>query len=105
MKAILQVMHVNEVKRGVSRVSGKPYEIQTAYAMVLNESGEPEAVGELLIPRDQTEQIKPGLFTGTYQFGVDEKKNIGARLVALTPTVITATAAKPLSIPAAQKAN
>ena len=108
MKAIIQIMHVNEVKRGTARVSGRPYELQTAYAMLLTEDGQPEAVGELLIPRDQTGDIKPGMYTGNYQFGVDEKKNIGARLVSLIPTVITATSNKlptaPAAAPAASKA-
>lgn len=87
MKAIIQILHVNEVKKGVSK-TGRPYELQTAFAMLLDESGSPQAVGELLMPRDMPEPPKPGLYTGVYQFGVDDKKNIGARLVSLTPTAL-----------------
>lgn len=39
MQSLIQILKVNEVKKGVSRKSGNPYEIRDAECLLLNEDG------------------------------------------------------------------
>ncbi len=84
----VQILKVNEVQKGVSAKTGKPWERHTAECMLLSDTGEIECVGRLVIPDSLRENIQPGIFRAGFALVVptfgDQKGDITARLTALT---------------------
>jgi hypothetical protein len=88
LPAFIQILKVNDLRKGVGQKSGKPYEMQDAECMLLNESGELEQVGVLQLPKDMTGDAapRPGVYIPTYgmRAGMQDRK-IAPVILSLTP--------------------
>jgi len=92
----LQVLKVNAVESGTSKKTGTAWERHTAECMLLNDDGEIECVGRLVIPQAMRETIKVGTFRAGFALVVptfgDAKGDITARLTSLLPVVASKSA-------------
>lgn len=89
MQAVLQILKVNEVKSGVSKKTGNPYELQDAECVLLDDKGAPMQIGVLSIPKDLRGKAEVGVFTGSFSLRPDlQTRRIEAVLVGLTPVPI-----------------
>ena len=83
----IQVLKINEVEKGVSAKTGKPWERHTAECCLLDASGAVECVGKLSIPPPLRGEMKVGIFSAGFTLAVptygDAKGDITARLVSL----------------------
>lgn len=66
MQSTIEIFKLDDVKKGTSAKSGKPYEIHTAQAALRDEAGNIDTVGVLDIPPDLRGKVAPGLFRGTF---------------------------------------
>lgn len=96
MQSIIRIFKVNEVRKGVGRESGKPYEMQDAECCLLKDTGEIDQVGVLTLPKELTGEdangrprVAPGDYIGTFALksGMKDRK-IGAVLVGLQPYAV-----------------
>jgi len=86
MNSILQILKVNESRKGVAKDSGKPWEMQDAECVILDEAGNPESVGVLLIPKSLMGSVQPGIFLGSFSLRAGMRdRRIEAELVGLRP--------------------
>lgn len=84
MQAIIQILKVNEVKKGVSKKTGNPYELQDAECVLLNDDGTPSQIGVLSIPKDLREKVQAGTYTGSFSLRPDlQTRRIEAVLIGL----------------------
>ncbi len=86
--SLLQIIKVNEVRKGVSRESGKPWEMQDAECILLNDDGSPSQVGVLMIPKVIREkgEVKVGRYVGSFALQPNlSTRRIEAVLTALNP--------------------
>jgi hypothetical protein len=84
--ALIQIIKVNELRKGIGRESGKPYEMQDAECLLLNDDGSPSTVGVLQLPKDlQGDKApKPGVYTGSFALKSNVMdRRIGAVLTSL----------------------
>ena len=89
MQAVIQILKVNELKTGTSAKTGKPYEVQDAECVLLDENGMPDQIGVLPVPKALRDQVRPGVFTGTFALKPDfQSRRIEAVLTGLTPVPI-----------------
>jgi hypothetical protein len=89
MNSILQILKLNELRKGVSSKTGKPYEMQDAECLLLTDTGEVESVGVLQIPRDLMGKVSLGIFLGSFSLRPDmQTRRIGAVLTGLQPYTI-----------------
>jgi len=86
--SILQVLKVNELRKGTSTKTGRPYEMQDCECALLSDAGELEQVGVLPLGKDMMGDNAPKVGTYTASFalraGMQDRK-IGAVLTGLTP--------------------
>jgi hypothetical protein len=84
MQAIIQILKVNDLKTGVSSKTNRPYEIQDAECLLLNDDGTPSQIGVLSIPKDLRGKVQPGTYTGSFSLRPDlQTRRIEAVLVGL----------------------
>ncbi len=104
--SIIQILKVNELKKGVSSKNGRPYEIQDCECALLADTGELEQVGVLQLGRDMMGDNAPKVGTYSASFalraGMTDRK-IGAVLTGLTPYDVRKPGAS--AAPAAPKAG
>lgn len=92
MQSILQILKVNDLKKGTSKKTGQPYEMQDAECLILKETGEVDQVGVLRIPKDLRGQLVPGVYLGRYALRPDmQTREIVPVLVGLQPYAVAAT--------------
>jgi hypothetical protein len=84
----IQVIKVNDVRRGTSKKSGNPYEMQDAECLLLDESGTPSQVGVLMIPKDLMGKVQPGQYAASFSLTVDMERRVTARVTELRPVKI-----------------
>jgi len=88
MPSILQVLKVSEVRKGVGAESKKPYEIQDADCILLNDDGTPNAVGTWMVSKELTGKLQPGTYTASFSLvvgqGKENRGRIGAVITGLT---------------------
>ncbi|MGA0610853.1 hypothetical protein [Caldimonas sp. KR1-144] len=88
MQSLLQIIAVGERRTGVSKTSGKPWEMQEAECILLNDDGTPNKVGVLNVPRELVGKVAVGTFIGSFALGANYKdRRIEAQLVGLQPYV------------------
>lgn len=91
----IQILKINPVESGTSKKTGQPWERHTAECMLLDDKGEIECVGRLVIPPPLRESLSVGTFRAGFALVVptygDTKGDIVARLTSLVPV----PAAKP----------
>lgn len=84
MQSIIQIIKVNDTKSGVK--DGRPWEIQDAECILLNDDGTPSQVGVLSLPKDLRGQVKPGTYLGSFALRADlRSRRIEAVLTGLQP--------------------
>lgn len=66
LTSIIRILKLNEVRKGVSNKTGKPYEMQDAECLLLTAEGEIDQVGVLQIPRDLMGKVTTGDFIGSF---------------------------------------
>jgi hypothetical protein len=89
MNSILQILKLNEVRKGVSVKNGRPWEMQDAECLLLDETGAVDQVGVLQIPRDLMGKVTTGIYLGTFALRPDlQTRKIGAVLTGLQPYTI-----------------
>jgi hypothetical protein len=95
MQSLIQIIKVNEPRSGVARLSGKPYTMQDAECLLLNDDGTPSQVGVLMLPKDLTGKITVGTYMGTFALQSSMKdRRIEAVLTGLQPYSVKAPAQK-----------
>lgn len=100
MQSIIRILKLNEVRKGVSQKTGKPYEMQDAECLLLTDTGEVDQVGVLQIPKDLMGKVTTGDFIGTFALRPNlQDRRIGAVLTGLQPYAVRGTPS-----PAAAKA-
>jgi hypothetical protein len=87
----IRIFKLDEVVKGISTKTQKPWERHTAQCALMNDKGELEKVGVLDIPPTLREKAKPGDFRGVFalttrEFG-DRRGLIEAVLTDLMPDV------------------
>jgi hypothetical protein len=86
MQSTIQIFKLDEVKKGVSKKTGNPYEIHTAQAALIDAAGNVDTVGVLDIPQALREQVKPGVYTGSFAMKTNfQTGRIESVLTGLTP--------------------
>ncbi len=86
MQSMIQIFKLDEVKKGTSAKTGKPYEIHTAQAALIDANGGVDQVGVLDIPPALREHVKPGLYTGSFAMKTNfSNGRIESHLTGLTP--------------------
>ncbi|MGC4062564.1 MAG: hypothetical protein QM749_17655 [Aquabacterium sp.] len=102
MQSIIRILKVNDLRSGVGRESGKPYEMQDAECCLLKDTGEVDQVGVLTLPKELTgtlpdgrTKVQPGEYIGTFALraGMKDRK-IGAVLTGLQPYAVGKVSAK-----------
>lgn len=87
MQSIIQILKVNELRKGVSAKSNKPWEMQDCECILINHDGTVGSVGVLQLPRMLIGERAPiaGKYTATFALsaGLLDRK-INAVLTALT---------------------
>ena len=89
MQSILQVLKVNEVRKGISTKTQRPYEMQDAECLLLKETGEVDQVGVLQIPRDLLGKVVPGVYLGSFALRPNmASRRLEAQLTGLQPYAV-----------------
>lgn len=94
MQAILQILKLNDPRTGVGKASGRPYDMQDAECIILNDDGTVAEVGVLNIPDELRGKVTPGTYTGAFALRASKAKDggrkIGAVLTGLVPYAVKA---------------
>lgn len=86
MQSLIQIFKVNDVKKGNSKKTGNPYEIQDCECALLTAEGQIDQVGVLTLPKELSGKVVPGVFMGSFAMKVDfQTRHIGAVLTGLNP--------------------
>ncbi|AVS66378.1 hypothetical protein C8245_12470 [Paracidovorax avenae] len=105
MNSLIQILKVNEPRSGISDKTKKPWTMQEAEVALLDDNGEIQKVGGLMLPRDMVGENAPakGIYIGSFALDVNYmSRRVEAVLVDLRPyNVKPASAAGPASAPAA----
>jgi hypothetical protein len=81
LNAKLQILSV-ETREGTSKKSGAAYKMVVAQCAVHDEDGTLK-VGELVVPKELPQDIKPGFYDAVFKVGVSMDKKVGGLLVGL----------------------
>jgi hypothetical protein len=88
MQSLIKILKVNEPRKGISSKTNKPWEMQDAECLLMNDDGSVGSVGVLQLPKALMGTNLPavGDYTAkfTLQSGMTDRK-INAVLVGLTP--------------------
>lgn len=102
MQSLLNILKINELRKGVSQKTGRPYEMQDAECLLLKDDGSVDQVGVLQIPRDLLGSVQPGIFIGSFALRPDmASRRIQAVLTGLQPYSLPAGARATTSPPVA----
>lgn len=86
MESIIQILKLNDLKSGVSRKTGNPYEMQDAECLLLKEDGSIDQVGVLQVQKSLRDKALPGVYTGSFALHSNfASRRIEAVLTDLTP--------------------
>lgn len=86
IKSVIQIIKVNELRTGSK--DGRPWAMQDAECLLLDENGEASQVGVLMLPRDMRGDAAPakGVYLGSFALvaGLRDRR-IEAQLTGLVP--------------------
>lgn len=68
----VQILVVNPA-RELPTKSGGTFQVQDAETVILDDSGQPEVVGPLSIPRDLIGKVSPGMYDAVFKWERDYK--------------------------------
>jgi hypothetical protein len=80
MTSIVQILKVNETRRG--NKDGRDWAMQDCECALLNEAGEVEEVGVLMLPKDLTDKVRTGTFIGSFSLRADRSREGQRRILA-----------------------
>ena len=83
MNVFLHILKVNEIREGVSKQSGNPYRMQDAECMILDDKGEVDQVGVLMLAKDQVGKTDPGIYIGSFAMRANTSKDGGRKIEAV----------------------
>lgn len=66
MQSLIKIFKLDEVKKGLSKKTGNPYEIHTAQAALIDANGNVDTVGVLDIPPELRGKVVPGDYSGSF---------------------------------------
>lgn len=108
LPAFIRVLIVQEVRKGVSKRTGTPFEMQEIDCMTLDENGVEMQVGVMQVPAPLLGKITRGTYAPVYGMRVDfASRGIKPAIVDLTPVSGAPTpgrVVKAAEAPAAAKA-
>lgn len=88
MHSLIQILKVNEPRSGISEKSKKQWTMQEAEVALVDENGEIQKVGGLMLPRDMVGDKAPakGLYIGSFALDVNYMtRRVEAILTELRP--------------------
>jgi hypothetical protein len=89
MNVFLQILKLNPIREGVGKASGKPYRMQDAECLILDDAGAVDQVGVLMLSPEQVDKTMPGTYLGSFAMRAntsrDGQRRIEAVLTGLTP--------------------
>ncbi|CAM3342998.1 hypothetical protein [Paracidovorax anthurii] len=88
LTSLIQILKVNELRKGVSQRTGRPYEMQDAECALLDDAGVLQQVGVLQLDKSMMGESapEPGVYMASFALAASMKdRRIGAVLTALRP--------------------
>src|SRR5471030_488997 len=83
MNVFLQILKLNPIREGTGKVSGNPYRMQDAECMILDDKGEVDQVGVLMLSKDQVGKTDPGIYLGSFAMRANTSKDGGRKIEAV----------------------
>lgn len=82
--SLVQVLKVNEARSG--NKNGRDWKMQDAECILLDDKGQPDSVGVLMIPKDLMDKVGPGKYTASFALRPNlSTRKIEAVVTALVP--------------------
>ncbi|QHI96755.1 hypothetical protein GT347_01350 [Xylophilus rhododendri] len=82
--ALIHIIKVNPARSGAK--DGRPWEMQDAECLLLDEAGQPTQVGVLMLPKELRNKTEPGYYTGSFALSAGLRdRRIEAILTGLVP--------------------
>ena len=96
----MQVLVVGEKRSGIKE--GRPWQMQEAQTMLLDQDGTVLQVGVYSLKRDEIDKMTPGLYAPRYALGIGNgektKGQVIAQIVGWTPMAKTAKGVVPVDM-------
>ncbi len=83
MNVFLEILKLNPIREGVGKQSGQPYRMQDAECMILDDKGEVDQVGVLMLSKDQVGVTEKGTYLGSFAMRANTSKDGGRRIEAV----------------------
>jgi hypothetical protein len=83
MNVFLQILKTNPIREGVGRSSGQPYRMQDAECLILDDQGNVDQVGVLMLSKDQVGKTDPGIYLGSFAMRANTSKDGGRKIEAV----------------------
>ena len=83
MNVFLHILKVNPIREGTGKASGNPYRMQDAECMILDEKGDVDQVGVLMLSKDQVGKTEPGIYLGSFAMRASTAKDGGRKIEAV----------------------
>ena len=83
MNVFLQILKVNPIREGVGKQSGQPYRMQDAECLILDDKGEVDQVGVLMLAKEQVGVAQPGVYLGSFAMRANTSQNGGRKIEAV----------------------
>lgn len=83
MNVFLHILKVNAIREGVGKLSRNAYRMQDAECMILDDKGEVDQVGVLMLSKDQVGKTDPGIYLGAFAMRANTSKDGGRKIEAV----------------------
>jgi hypothetical protein len=83
MNVFLQILKLNPVREGIGAKSGKAYRMQDAECMILDDKGDVDQVGVLMLSPDQVDKTVPGIYLGSFAMRANTSREGQRRIEAV----------------------
>lgn len=83
MNVFLHILKVNAIREGIGQKSQQPYKMQDCECMILDDKGEVDQVGVLLLSKDQVGKTDPGIYLGAFAMRANTSKDGGRKIEAV----------------------
>ena len=83
MNVFLHILKVNPIREGVSKTSGQPWKMQDAECMILDDKGDVDQVGVLMLSKEQVGKTEAGIYLGAFAMRANTSKDGGRKIEAV----------------------
>ena len=83
MNVFLQILKVNDVREGVGKVSKNPYRMQDCECLILDDQGNVDQVGVLMLSKEQVDKTVPGVYLGSFAMRANTSREGGRKIEAV----------------------